>query len=347
MNALASFVPVAASAADSPVKIVFALLVSAGVLGLGLALVLMSGDKQGKIERRLGDLMQDPNAATGDGEDEEFVPKGDPALAETALMQRMVGITGRLADRAGLLTRTEDALEQADLPLRPPEALFFYFAGLFVVGMLGLLVLPIPMALALALLAGIGPVIMLHRRRGSRLREFQMQLPSTLNLLSGSMRAGFSFAQGLESVANEATQPTRRELQRVFTESRLGRPIEDALEDSAQRMTSVDLMWAVMAIRIQREVGGNLAELLDTVADTMTQRERLRLEIKALTAEGRFSGWVLGLFPIAFAGILYLVQPDYMSVLFSETFGIIAIIACAIMTFVGFIWLRKILQIEV
>ena len=88
----------------------------------------------------------------------------------------------------------------------------------------------------------------------------------------------------------------------MFTESRLGRPIEDALEDSAQRMTSVDLMWAVMAIRIQREVGGNLAELLDTVADTMTQRERLRLEIRALTAEGRFSGWILGIFPVAFAG---------------------------------------------
>ena len=127
----------------------------------------------------------------------------------------------------------------------------------------------------------------------------------------------------------------------------LGRPIEDALEDSAQRMTSVDLMWAVMAIRIQREVGGNLAELLDTVADTMTQRERLRLEIKALTAEGRFSGWILGLFPVVFAGVLYLIQPDYMGVLFQETMGIMAMIACGVMTFIGFIWLRKILQIEV
>ena len=307
----------------------------------------MSGDNRGKIERRLGDLMQEPTEPSDD-EDEEFVPKGDQALAETALMQRMVGLTGRLADRAGLLSRTEDALEQADLPLRPPEALFFYFAGLFVVGMLGLLVLPDPDGVRCSRsFAGVVPVIMLHRRRRSRLREFQAQLPGTLNLLSGSMRAGFSFAQGLESVANEATQPTRRELQRVFTESRLGRPIEDALEDSAQRMTSVDLMWAVMAIRIQREVGGNLAELLDTVADTMTQRERLRLEIRALTAEGRFSGWILGLFPIVFAGILYLIQPDYMGVLFSESFGIMAIIACGVMTFIGFIWLRKILQIEV
>jgi tight adherence protein B len=344
MSAHASVATVLAATTDGPAKIVFALLIAAGVLGLGLALVLMSGDTRGKIERRLGALMQEPSA---NDDVDEFAPKGDQALAETALMQRMVGITGRLADRAGLLTRTEDALEQADLPLRPPEALFFYFAGLFVVGMLGLLVLPIPMALGLALVAGVGPVVMLHRRRGGRLREFQMQLPGTLNLLSGSMRAGFSFAQGLESVANEASQPTRRELQRVFTESRLGRPIEDALEDSAQRMTSVDLMWAVMAIRIQREVGGNLAELLDTVADTMTQRERLRLEIKALTAEGRFSGWILGIFPIAFAGILFLIQPDYMGVLFEESIGIMAVIACAIMTFVGFIWLRKILQIEV
>jgi tight adherence protein B len=335
-----------AATTDSPAKIVFALLVAAGVLGLGLAVVLMTGDSRGKIERRLGVLMEEPRPE-GEDEEEAFIPKGDQALAETALLQRMVGLTGQLADRAGLLTRTEDALEQADLPLRPPEALFFYFAGLFVVGMLGLLVLPIPMALALALLAGVVPVVMLHRRRRGRLREFQAQLPGTLNLLSGSMRAGFSFAQGLESVANEATQPTRRELQRVFTESRLGRPIEDALEDSAQRMTSVDLMWAVMAIRIQREVGGNLAELLDTVADTMTQRERLRLEIKALTAEGRFSGWILGIFPVAFAGVLYLIQPDYMGVLFSETFGIMAIIASGVMTFIGFIWLRKILQIEV
>ncbi len=340
MNAL-----ILAVSSDTPAKLIFAVLVAAGVLGLGFAVVLMSGDKRGKIEQRLGDLAREHTEETI--EEDPFVPRGDQKLAETAVLQRMVGLTGRIADRAGLLTRTEDALEQADLPLRPPEALFFYFAGLFVVGLLGLLILPIPMALILAGAAAVVPVIVLHRRRRGRLREFQVQLPATLNLLSGSMRAGFSFAQGLESVANEATQPTRRELQRVFTESRLGRPIEDALEDSANRMSSVDLMWAVMAIRIQREVGGNLAELLDTVADTMKQRERIRLEIKALTAEGRFSGWILGLFPVAFAGILYLVQPDYMSVLFSETFGIIAVIACAIMTFIGFIWLRKILQIEV
>lgn len=161
------------------------------------------------------------------------------------------------------------------------------------------------------------------------------------------MRAGFSFTQGLEAVADEATEPSRRELQRVFTESRLGRPVEDALEDAAQRMHSIDLLWAVMAIRIQREVGGNLAELLDTVARTMTERERLKSEILSLTAEGRLSGWVLGVFPPAFGGVLFLIQPDYMKVLFQDSLGIVAVVASAIMAGFGFLWLRRIMAIEV
>ena len=325
--------------------VVFSVVFAAAVLVFSLAMIFMSSDRRGKIERRLGDLMAQDQVDEED--DPLFLNRPDQVMAETKVMQRVVGLTGRLADRAGLLTRTEDALEQADLPLRPPEALFFYFAGVFVVAVFGVLLLAPPIALGVLFAAVLVPVVLLHRRRKKRLRDFQMQLPDTLNLLSGSMRAGFSFAQGLETVANEAAEPTRRELQRVFTESRLGRPIEDALEDSANRMASVDLMWAVMAIRIQREVGGNLAELLDTVADTMTQRERIRGEIKALTAEGRFSGWILGIFPMAFAGVLYIVQPDYISVLFDATMGLVALGVSLVMTGIGFIWLRKILAIEV
>jgi tight adherence protein B len=328
-----------------PSKIVFAGLLTAAVLAFALALIFMSGpNPRGSIEARLGELAPAPTDDV-----DEFNPNARPdqVFAETAVLKRIVGLTGRLAERAGLLSRTEDALEGADLPLRPPEALFFYFSSVFVIALLGIMLFPPGLALILIVAAAVLPVAWLHRRRKKRLREFQIQLPSTLNLLSGSMRAGFSFAQGLESVANEAVEPTRRELQRVFTESRLGRPIEDALEDSANRMTSVDLMWAVMAIRIQREVGGNLAELLDTVADTMTQRERIRHEIKALTAEGRFSGIILGIFPIAFAGVLYLVQPDYISELFHNSMGIMAMIASGVMTFFGFLWLKKILAIEV
>jgi tight adherence protein B len=344
MNAHAALsVLVAADSGDSTVRVVVAVLMAAAVLALSLALLLISGDNRSGLERRLSgfgleEAGPDPGVP---------IARGEQQLAETRLMQEMVGFTGRLAARVGLLSRVENKLEQADLPLRPPEALFFYLAGVFVVFFGALLLLAPPVAIVLTLLTAIGPVGWLELRRTRRLRKFETQLPDTLNLLAGSMRAGFSFAQGLEAVAEQATDPSKRELQRAFAESRLGRPIEDALEDSANRMHSVDLMWAVMAIRIQREVGGNLAELLDTVARTMTERERLKREILSLTAEGRLSGWILGIFPPLFGAILYLIQPDYMAVLFSSSLGVMAVIASAVMAVFGYVWLRKIMAIEV
>ncbi len=125
------------------------------------------------------------------------------------------------------------------------------------------------------------PAVYVARRSASkRLAAFAEALPDTLQLLAGSLRAGFSLVQAVGAVAQEAAEPMATQLQLAFNENRLGRPIEDALDDVAIRMESADLAWVVMAIRIQREVGGNLAELLDTVADTMAQRERVRREIK-------------------------------------------------------------------
>jgi tight adherence protein B len=319
------------------VPVVAALLIAGAVFALAMTLLTMDGDRRSDLEKRLTGFAGREAASEG-----EIDPE-----AETGLMQDMVSLTGRMAERIGVLNRVEDKLEQADLPLRPPEALFLYMTIVVIIFLGSVLIFGLLGALIATALAVIGPVLYLEMRRKKRLRKFETQLPDVLNLLSGSMRAGFSFAQGLEAVAEEASEPARRELQRVYAESRLGRPIEDALEDSADRMQSIDLTWAVMAIRIQREVGGNLAELLDTVADTMTERERLRHEIVALTAEGRMSAWVLGVFPPAFAVILYMIQPDYMSTLFNEPIGIMAVIVSAVMACFGFVWLRKIMAIEV
>lgn len=331
----------AVDSGDPTTRLVVAVLMAAAILALVLAFMLMTGDQRSGLEKRL----------TGFGTPEDLpddeTPRGDQQLAETRLMQEMVGLTGRMAERVGILNRVEDKLEQADVPLRPPEAIFFYGAGLFVVFAASFLLLAPISALLLWTIAAVTPFLVLEFRRKRRLRKFERQLPDTLNLLAGSMRAGFSFTQGLEAVADEASEPSRRELQRVFTESRLGRPIEDSLEESANRMHSVDLLWAVMAIRIQREVGGNLAELLDTVARTMTERERLKGEILSLTAEGRMSAWVLGVFPPLFAVVLYVIQPDYMSLLFSSALGIMAVGVSAVMACFGFFWLRKIMTIEV
>ena len=332
----------AADAGSSSARLIMAVLMGAAVLTVALCLVFMKGDRRSDLEKRL----------TGFG-----VPKDEPEedplfhreqqLAESKFTQDSVGFTGRMADRVGLLNRVEEKLEQADLPLRPPEAIFFYVVAVFIVFIFGGLLFGPAGALLFTVVAALFPWMFLEFRRKGRLKKFETQLPDTLSLLSGSMRAGFSFAQGLEAVAEEASEPSRRELQRVFAESRLGRPIEDALEDSANRMHSVDLVWAVMAIRIQREVGGNLAELLDTVANTMTQRERLRREIASLTAEGRLSAWVLGVFPPAFAVILFIIQPDYMKVLFEDPMGIMAVGVSAVMAGFGFMWLRKMMKIEV
>jgi tight adherence protein B len=138
-----------------------------------------------------------------------------------------------------------------------------------------------------------------------------------------------------------------RELRRVVTEARLGRPLEESLDGVALRMESGDFAWAVMAIRIQREVGGNLAELLVTVAETMTERERLRRDVNALTAEGKISAIVLGLLPIGLGLFIYTANPGYMDPLFDETIGRIMLFGSILLAFVGFYWMKKTIEIDV
>jgi tight adherence protein B len=153
--------------------------------------------------------------------------------------------------------------------------------------------------------------------------------------------------QGVEAVSQEVDDPMGLELRRVVTEARLGRPLEESLEGTAERMDSPDFAWAVMAIRIQREVGGNLSELLLTVAETMTARERLRRDIRTLTAEVRKSAIVLGLLPIGLGAVMFLINPEYMGQLYKTGTGIVLSIIAVIAMAVGFFWMKKIIDIEI
>jgi len=148
-------------------------------------------------------------------------------------------------------------------------------------------------------------------------------------------------------VSQEVAEPMGRELRRVVTEARLGRPLEESLEAVAERMDSKDFAWAVMAIRIQREVGGNLSELLMTVAETMTQRERLRRDVKSLTAEGRISAYVLAVLPVALGIAMFVINPEYMTVLFDENIGRIMLGGGALLMIGGFLWMQAIVKIDV
>jgi tight adherence protein B len=300
-------------------------------------LLIVVRDRSGSIATRLRSYDEAEEETSGPG-----------SLVQTGFLTRAVDMTGRLATDSGLLAKTEAMLEQANIALRPAEALFFYAAGVVVLGLLVMVAAP-SMAVALILLALLiaAPPLALKRMQSSRFRKFETQLPDMLQLLGGSLRAGYSLLQGLEAVSQETPEPMGREMRRVLAEARLGRSLEDALQDTAERMKSRDFDWAVMAINIQREVGGNLAELLQTVGETMTSRERIRREIKALTAEGRISALVMGLLPIGLAGFLFAVSPDYIGTLFHTGMGLVAVTGSALLAGGGLVWLNKIIKIEV
>jgi tight adherence protein B len=268
-------------------------------------------------------------------------------MAESGIVQRAVAMTGRIAERRGVLVWVEQELERADLPLRPAEAIFFYVAAVLLGAIIGVAAGRAIGFVFAVVLVGLIPVAALRFFSGNRRRKFTSLLPDTLQLLSGSLRAGYSLLQGVEAVSQEVENPMGAELRRVLAEARLGRPLEEALDDCAQRMGSPDFSWAVMAIRIQREVGGNLAELLQTVGETMVARERLRREIRTLTAEGRMSAIIVGILPVGLGIMLYVLNPTYMSVLFHDTMGQVFIIGAVVAAIIGFAWMSKIIKIEV
>ncbi len=172
-------------------------------------------------------------------------------------------------------------------------------------------------------------------------------LPDTLQLLAGSLAAGYSMPQAVDTVVREANPPISTEFNRAMVETRLGVDLEDALQGIADRMGSVDFAWVVMAIRIQREVGGNLAEVLTTVAATLRERERLRRQVQVLSAEGRLSAWILGGLPIVFALYLLLARPDYLLPMVQNVLGWIMLGMGLILLIVGALWLRKVVKVEV
>ncbi len=264
------------------------------------------------------------------------------------LLGRFTAAAEEEVRRRGLLGAVNSTLEQGNIPLSAGEAIAAGFGMSAVVGLVigiitlnpivGIVTAGVMVMLVFAIINFVG---------GREKRKFEKQLPDTLTLVSTSLRAGYSLLQAVEAVAQEAPDPTAREFQRAIAEARLGVPVTDALNGITNRTQSKDFEWAVLAIEIQREVGGNLAEVLQTVADTMLARNRLKGEIKALTAEGRISAYVLGALPFAMGGFLWASNRSYLQPLFEERVGQYAIGAGVMLMVAGGLWLRKIVNIEV
>ena len=321
------------------ILLIIVVLLAVGLLAYGVFMLFVREDRLASVLSPYESSVPVPTDSDDDG---------DTALARTAIMQRAVAITEQVATDRGVLVRAENALERANLPLRAGEALLFY---VLIVALVTIVALALSGSLLLGLIGGLlaalVPIGTVNYLASRRRRQFMALLPDTLTLLASTLRAGYSLMQGVEAVAEEVSEPMGLELRRVVTEARLGRPLEEALDGTAERMASPDFAWAVMAIRIQREVGGNLSELLMTVADTMVQRERLRRDVQSLTAEGRMSAIVLGLMPIVLGAVMFVLNPDYTRQLIDNTLGNVMLVMAAISMLVGFVWMKKIVDIEI
>lgn len=192
------------------------------------------------------------------------------------------------------------------------------------------------------LAAHFGLVAQIARRRA----KFETQLGDTLQLLTGGLRAGHSILRAIDAAAIEADAPTSDEMRRVVTETSLGKDLLAALMDTSKRMESEDFAWIAQAIQINREVGGDLAEVLDQVAATIRERSEIKGQIRALAAEGKFSAYILVALPFGIGAMLMLVSPGYVTPLFTEPLGWVMIGVSVVMMTIGCLWLRKIIDLK-
>ena len=254
----------------------------------------------------------------------------------------------RFAQSRGFSDRLDAELEAAGVSLRSGEFVVASAVAALVFGVVGAAILRNAfLALIVAAVGAAFPTILLRSALGKRADHLREQLPDVLTIMASSLRAGHSFMQALDTVAKEIAQPAATEFQRVVAEIRLGRPAEDALEALAERVGSADFMWAVLAVNIQREVGGNLAEILDNVADTLRERATLRRQIQVLTAEGRLSAWVLALLPVGIALYMTAANPHYIGLLVTTNIGRVMLGAGLILMGLGIYWMRRIVDIDV
>jgi len=252
-------------------------------------------------------------------------------------------------------------LARADLRLKPSEYLFIMVGstiGVPVAMFIFSFFLPAlgsPLALLIGALIGfLLPRFWLNRRKGGRLNAFNKQLPDTITLIANALRAGSSFLQAIELVVRESRPPISTEFGRVIREVNLGLPFDHAIENMVRRVRSDDLELMATAISIQHQVGGNLAEILDSISYTIRERIRIKGEIRTLTAQQRLSGYVVGFLPIGLAGFLFVAAPGFMDPMFLNPpavlglpAGVVILIFGGFMMFIGFMFIRKIVDIEV
>ena len=329
----------------------------AGVAALAILLIAVGVASSGssgisdRLERYAsGRVEGGAAAATGSG------PISDLIAQSQALANLNKVVEGR--DFGANLARD---IARADLKLKPTEFMAIWAGSIVGIPVLMFIFsffskpLGSPIALLIGVLIGFFlPRFWLGRRKSGRLNAFNKQLPDTIMLIANALRAGSSFLQAIELVVRETRPPISTEFGRVIREVNLGLPFEEALQNLVRRVRSDDLELMATAISVQHQVGGNLAEILDSIAYTLRERVRIKGEIRTLTAQQRLSGYVVGFLPIALAGFLFVAAPGFMEPMFLNPpavlglpAGVVILIFGGFMMFIGFMLIRKIVDIEV
>ena len=305
---------------------------------------LLSKEASSSVEDRVAAYSRTARRRRGD------VGTGGTPQSSQSIGAQAIGVAQRaLEGNKGLEASLGARLEAAGLQFKPAEWLLMHLGIAFATGLLVLLVtsggiLPAAIGLVSGILL---PWAYLGIKRSRRVKAFKGQLADTLQLMSGSLSAGLSLAQSVDTVVREGSDPVSSEFRRALVEARLGVDIEDALEAIGERMQSQDFHWVVMAIRIQREVGGNLAELLNTVAETIREREYLHRQVQALSAEGRLSVWILGGLPPGFLLYLFIANPTYLEPMISTPLGWGLLGVMGVLITVGILWMKKLVKVDV
>jgi tight adherence protein B len=254
--------------------------------------------------------------------------------AAGAAVEKVLARRGRLAAGAA-------ALERAGMSTTLPNLVLTVGLGTIVGGLLGFVVSGPFLGVLVLVAVPFGSKLFLRFRAGRRQAAFADQLDDSLQLMAGSLRAGHSLLRAVDSVSQEAAAPTSEEFSRIVNETRVGRDLNDALDEVAERMGSDDFVWVAQAIAIHREVGGNLAEVLDAVGHTIRERNAIRRQVKALSAEGKLSAIVLMALPFGVTGFIGMSNPGYLAKFTESLIGYGMLGTAAVMLLVGALWLKK------
>ena len=314
--------------------------VIAGIIVLLATLVLLAAKPNVALHKRIAVHTETRKQAAVEGD--------NPANERLSAMQSLFIATEKIIGSMNFWQRMAANLERADLPLRTAELFYIQIASSLFLGVMCALLLGQRGILTLVamIIGATVPAIVVRFKARQRLGRFENQLAETLITMAAGLKAGHAFNQAIQSVVKEGAEPTSKEFARVVAETQLGMPAEAALEAMAQRMNSYNFGFVVMAVNIQRTVGGSLADILDMVSDTVRQRQQFERKVKALTAQGRMSAYVLLAMPFLMALAIFALNRAYIMILFTSSAGRILIAIALVMMSIGAVIIKKIVSFK-